>query len=124
MRILLCSFAAPFLFAGAAACALLPACGSSSSGTTPAAATLNDGLPATCSPIRPTGACMLPWPNAIYLNPDASTKTGYRMALPMETLPKRATMTGTEPTDPTRYNMADGFSPAGPLLANFDEWID
>ena len=48
---------------------------------------LSDGLPSTCSPLRTPGACMMPWPNAIYLKSDATTVTGYRVALTPETLP-------------------------------------
>ena len=65
---------------------------------------------------------MLPWPNAIYLQPDATTVTGYRLALTPETLPVIAT-TGAQ-LDPSRWNMADGFSPAGPMLCYFAEPID
>jgi hypothetical protein len=83
---------------------------------------LDDGLPSTCSPLRVAGACMMPWPNAIYLHPDATTATGYRVALAAETLPT-VTTTGTA-LDPTRWNMADGFSPAGPAITYFAERID
>src|ERR1019366_10822648 len=74
------------------------------------------------SPLRPPGACMTPWPNAIYLRTDGSTATGYSLALTAETLPVVAT-TG-QALDPTRWNMADGFSPAGTLLYYFAEPID
>jgi hypothetical protein len=84
--------------------------------------TLEDGLPATCSPLRTPGACMMPWPNAIYLKSDPSTATGYRLDLAPETLPARSG--DAAPFDPTRWNMADGFSPAGPILDYFAEPID
>jgi len=83
---------------------------------------IGDGLPSTCSPLRTPGACMMPWPNAIYLQPDATTVTGYRLALSPETLPVVST-TG-EQLDPARWNMADGFSPSGPMLYYFAEPID
>jgi hypothetical protein len=78
-----------------------------------ASPTLDDDLAASCSPLRTRGACMLPWPNAIYLETDTSTPTGRRLALPSETLPVNA---GGVTADPTRYNRADGFSPATPIL--------
>jgi hypothetical protein len=95
------------------------ACDTSGSSLVPS---LDDGLPASCSPLRVAGACMMPWPNAIYLQPDSTTVTGYRVALPGEALPTIAT-SGTQ-LDPTRWNMADGFSPAGPMIAYFAERID
>jgi hypothetical protein len=110
-----------FAFALAGACAAVSACGSSSSSGGAPSAKLDDGLPASCSPIRTSGACMLPWPNAIYLSADPSTKTGFRMALTPETLPMKQ---GTVAFDPTRVNMGDGFSPAGPIVALFPEHID
>ncbi|HLK46286.1 MAG TPA: hypothetical protein VKT18_09855, partial [Acidimicrobiales bacterium] len=42
---------------------------------------ISDGLPSTCNPLRAPGICLLPWPNAIYLNEDHTTATGYRLAL-------------------------------------------
>jgi hypothetical protein len=82
---------------------------------------ISDGLPATCNPLRAPGICLLPWPSAIYLDKDASTSTGYRVALKSETLP---TASSHKTIDPTRWNMADGFSPAGPMLTYFPEPID
>jgi hypothetical protein len=67
------------------------------------------------------GICLLPWPNAIYLDQDKTTRTGYRVALQAETLPAS---TAKKLIDPTRWNMADGFSPAGPILTVFPEPID
>jgi hypothetical protein len=63
----------------------------------------------------------MPWPNAIYLKADPTTETGFRLSLPPETLPARA---NGDAFDPTRWNMADGFSPAGPILYWFAEPID
>jgi hypothetical protein len=65
---------------------------------------------------------MMPWPNAIYLKNDATTATGFRLALPPETLPARGTDGAA--FDPTRWNTADGFSPATPILYYFAEPID
>ncbi|MGH7330697.1 MAG: hypothetical protein ACREJX_20290, partial [Polyangiaceae bacterium] len=99
--------------------ALALACGGSSLAPPPG---VGDSLPASCSPLRVAGACMMPWPNAIYLKPDASTKTGYRLNLAAETLPVVAT--SGEAFDPTRWNQADGFSPAGQMYTYFAEPID
>jgi hypothetical protein len=63
----------------------------------------------------------MPWPNAIYLKADSTTQTGLRVSLPAETLPARA---NGDAFDPTRWNMADGFSPATPILYWFAEPID
>ena len=101
---------------------------STSSGTnaTPspdaAATTLSDGLAATCSPLRTPGACMMPFPNAIYTEVDPTTKTGVHVSIPSETLPVPAATTSA--VDTTRFNRADGFSPSTPILAYFDERID
>src|SRR5579883_2108868 len=83
---------------------------------------IDDGLPATCSPLRTPGLCMMPWPNALYEIPDSSTRTGLRVHLSAETLPvARSSMTQL---DPAIWNSADGFSPATPILFCFPEAID
>jgi hypothetical protein len=107
--------ALPFGFALAAAVA----CDQGGSTLVPS---LNDRLPATCNPLRTPGACIVPWPNAIYLKPDATTATGWRVALHSETLPV-AHVSGNQ-IDTTRWNMADGFSPATSMLYYFAERID
>src|SRR5260221_7610380 len=101
--------------------ALAASC-SSSGGTSAPATTLTDGLPASCSPLRTPGACMMPYPNAIYLEPDAARKTGFHVAFPSEALP--ASGATHAPFDVAPYNQADGFSPATPILAYFEEKID
>jgi hypothetical protein len=83
---------------------------------------IGDGLPDTCSPLRAPGICALPWPNAINLEKDPSTVTGYRVALDATTLPIPSS--SKTPIDTTRWNMADGFSPSGPALTYFPEKID
>ncbi len=107
--------ALPFGFALAAAVA----CDQGGSTLVPP---LTDGLPATCNPLRTPGACAMPWPDAIYLKPDPTTATGWRLALASETLPV-VNVKGT-PFDVTRWNMADGFSPATSMLYDFAERID
>jgi hypothetical protein len=108
---------------------LVAACGSSSGGSSkpsPDASvpppSIGDNLPDTCSPLRMPGVCAVPWPNAINLVKDPTTVTGYRMALDAATLP--APDPSHTPLDTTRWNMADGFSPAGPILTYFEEKID
>jgi hypothetical protein len=105
--------------------ALAPAlaCDQAGSSLLPAPpAPLDDGLSAACSPLRVPGACMMPWPNAIYLKPDTTTTTGYRVALDASTLP--AIKATNAPFDPTRWNQSDGFSPAGSMITYFAEPID
>jgi hypothetical protein len=108
----------PFLLAISAAVG----CGESGNTLVPQPQLPDDGLPAGCSPLRTPGACMMPWPNAIYLKTDASTPTGYRLKLDASTLP--IINVSNTPFDPTRWNAADGFSPAGSMVAYFDERID
>jgi len=108
------------LLCPAIACTLAVAC--SQSGSTLAPAPIADGLPAACNPLRTPGSCMTPWPNAIYLEADPATVTGYRVALVSSTLP--VVNVKNTPFDPTRWNQADGFSPAGTLLYYFAERID
>lgn len=82
-----------------------------------------DGLPAGCSPLRTAGGeCLMPFPNAIDLRPDPTTATGYRVALDASTLP--VVQVKNAPLDPTRWNMADGFSPAGSMLVYFPDRVD
>lgn len=106
---------------------LLVACGSSSDdaegpGSSNPPATIDDDLPSACSPLRFEGACALPFPNAIDMREDSSSPTGFRLALESDALPVEAvhdTPLGTE-----RFNRADGFSPATPILTYFPERID
>ncbi len=103
------------------------ACGSSSApppgpSPSPAPPEISDGLPDSCSPLRQPGLCMLPWPNAIYLTKDSTTATGYRVALDGKNLPIPSNT--HKPIDTTRWNMADGFSPAGPMITYFPGPLD
>lgn len=104
--------------------ALLAGCGSSSADSEVELPppSLDDGLPAACSPLRFAGTCALPFPNAIDTRPDPASPTGLRLALQGEALPIQATQGAL--IDPERYNRADGFSPATPILAYFPERID
>ena len=73
-------------------------------------------------PARNEGSCLTPFPNAIYTTEDATTHTGYRVNLVSETLPVE--VLHNTPLSVDRYNMADGFSPATPILTYFPERID
>lgn len=119
MRIVSTSRVLAWVLAGA----LLPACGSTDDASPPIGqAVIEDDLPSSCSPLRFAGACSLPFPNALDTRPDATSPTGFRLALQSETLPKEA-VKGT-PMGTDRFNLADGFSPATPILAYFPEAID
>ncbi len=73
-----------------------------------------------CHPLATTG-CALPWPSSRFLRAEATSATGYRLALPAALLPVGASGL---PTDPTRLNLRDGFSPATTLLWHTDSPID
>src|SRR6185503_16446850 len=47
---------------------------------------------------------------------DASTHTGRRLAIASDTLPKNF---NDDHVDPTAWNLADGFSPAAPIVLSF-----
>jgi hypothetical protein len=59
--------------------------------------------------------CLLPYPSAFFLRPDAGTPTGYRLAYDRTAMP--ANTDGVH-VDPTEWNTLDGFSP-GPLIEAF-----
>lgn len=96
-------------------------CSSPESPTPTGPAGPTDDLPASCNPLRQNEACLLPFPSAIFLDVDSSTKTGFRVQLAKEMFP-RSTMGKTY--DPVRMNRADGFSPTGEILAYFPERLD
>lgn len=73
----------------------------------------------TCNPLG-APSCLLPWPSAVYLEDDASTATGYRVALPEQAMP--ANRDGRR-VDPTPYNRRDGFGISGPITVAFPEGI-
>jgi len=60
--------------------------------------------------------CMVPWPSGVFEVDDASSMTGKRLAIPMGTLP---TNFDDVTIDPTAWNLADGFSPAAPMVMAF-----
>jgi hypothetical protein len=73
-------------------------------------------IEAHCNPLGFGGHCAVPWPSSAFETADASTPTGRRVAIFPDTLPKN--VDGT-PIDPTMWNLADGFSPAAPMLVAF-----
>ncbi|ACZ89302.1 hypothetical protein [Streptosporangium roseum] len=69
--------------------------------------------PGGCDPIA--GAeCLLPFPND-WFTTDARTRTGLRVNLSAEAMPRNA---AGAPIDPAQWNAADGFSPGSMLLAH------
>jgi hypothetical protein len=82
----------------------LAACGSESS-----------SIPEQCNPLGGQG-CLLPWPSSAYEVEDATTVTGRRVQIPIEAMPKNIDDTSI---DPVWLNRWDGFSPTGPMLAQF-----
>ena len=73
-----------------------------------------------CHPLA-VDDCLLPWPSSYYQKSDATSATGYRLALPAGVLPSN--QQGV-PVDVTRYNALDGYSPAGMLVANLKARLD
>lgn len=113
------------LFAHAAllAAALAAGCGGTDTETdpTPAPALPQDGLPEACNPLRASGACLLPYPSAVFMKDDAASPTGLRLDLAPELFPVNAE---GATFDPARLNRLDGFSPATEILAYFPERLD
>jgi hypothetical protein len=67
-----------------------------------------------CDPLDLT-ACLLPFPNDFFTEPDASSRTGLRVHLPLSGMP--ANVAGVH-IDPTEWNRQDGFSPGEPILVH------
>lgn len=82
--------------------------------------------PAGCHPMAkdgPKGGCMLPFPSSYYLRKDSSSATGFRVAFP-EKLPAADHGDTQYPLKTEFFNKRDGFSPATPILALFEKWVD
>lgn len=73
-----------------------------------------------CNPLA-VGNCQIPWPSAIYEVADASTPTGFRLAIPEGALPSNIDNTAT---DPVLFNSLDGFSSAAPMIIAFPGGVD
>jgi hypothetical protein len=83
----------------------LPACGGG-----------GDNLPPpTCNPLG-AAHCLTPWPSSAYEVADGTTATGRRIAIPDGALPINA---NGDAIDPAGWNIADGFSPAAPMVIAF-----
>ena len=67
----------------------------------------------TCDDIA-AAHCAFPFPNNVFTRADATTDTGLRLALSVDAMPS----TTAGPIDPADWNVADGFSPGGPLLVH------
>src|SRR5437868_6965070 len=72
-------------------------------------------IPAVCNPLG-GGACLAPWPPPVYLHPDASSPTGFRLAIPVGAVPPTG---GGAAFDPTPLNGRSGYSPATQIVAHF-----
>ena len=93
----------------------------SGGGATTSTGDPGDGLPASCNPLRASGACLLPYPSAVFTRDDPATPTGIRLDLSSELFPVSSE---DIPFDPVRLNRLDGFSPATQIVAYFPEGID
>ena len=79
-----------------------------------AACSSDTSLPveARCNPLG-IDHCMTPWPSSAFEVEDAGAATGRRLAIPEGTLPTN--IDGLH-TNPAGWNVADGFSPAAPMV--------
>jgi len=73
-------------------------------------------IKAECNPLG-GNHCLTPWPSSAYEIADATTMTGRHLAIPMGALPKNFE---GDPSDPAMWNLADGFSPAAPIVLSMD----
>nr|HEX4317007.1 hypothetical protein [Kofleriaceae bacterium] len=83
------------------------ACGGSSGSGLP---------PDPCNPLGAGQHCLSPWPSSAFLVDDPTTATGVRLAIPNLAIP---TNQDGSSADPTPWNIADGFSPAAPIIVAF-----
>lgn len=72
-------------------------------------------MKANCNPLGFSN-CTAPWPSGVFEVDDATTMTGKRLQIPQGTLP---TNIDSISIDPTAWNLADGFSPAAPMVMAF-----
>ena len=72
-------------------------------------------IDAACNPLG-ANACMTPWPSSAFEVDDPSSATGRRLAIQDKTLPVNIDDLAT---DPAGWNVADGFSPAAPMVMSF-----
>jgi hypothetical protein len=65
--------------------------------------------------------CLLPYPSSVFLAPDSTTGTGFRVNYPLEVMPAN---TAGKHIDPTEWNTLDGFSPGPTIMALFPQGVD
>jgi hypothetical protein len=65
--------------------------------------------------------CLLPYPSSVFLHPDPTTPTGYRLNYSRQAMP--ANKDGV-PIDPTEWNTLDGFGPGPIIEALFPQGVD
>lgn len=65
--------------------------------------------------------CLLPYPSAVFLKPDPSTPTGFRLNYPRDGMPRNMHNT---PINPEEWNTLDGFSPGTMIEALFPQGVD
>lgn len=72
-------------------------------------------IPAACNPLG-ANHCVTPWPSSAFEVADATAPTGRRLAIPAAAMPVNSDGVAIDPTD---WNLADGFSPAAPIVMAF-----
>ncbi len=91
---------------------LVTACGSGDS---------SNRIADECNPLGGEVQCMMPWPSSVYIEEDAATPSGYRVAIPEGAMPVNVDGFAVAPTEFNRY---DGFGPSGVILAAFPTGVD
>lgn len=71
--------------------------------------------PRACNPLAITAECLPPFPSDLLTQPDTSTPTGRRLALPDDAL---TVPSGSRPIDVAPFNRADGWPTSIPILAH------
>lgn len=74
------------------------------------------GARGDCNPVGGGEQCMLPFPSSFFLEDDATTSTGVRVAFGPTTLPENEQ---GDQTDPTYWNEKDGFPTLGAFYSHF-----
>jgi hypothetical protein len=79
------------------------------------------GPPCTTSTNLDADHCLLPWPSSAFLVADATTRTGFRLAIPTDAMPRNRDHVLV---DPAPWNRADGFSPMTTVMVQLASSID
>src|SRR5262245_32562290 len=93
---------------------LAAGCGGAESSVPP------ERAPGGCTGLDPE-VCLMPWPSAAFLVDDATTRTGFRVAIPDDSMPIN---NRDERIDPAAWNAWDGFSPMTTMIAQLAAEID